>query len=84
MRNSWGTFWGEMGFFKVPRGNNFMMLEACDCWYGNPTWHMEGLILDGSIGGSMAGTVKLDKHEAVGAGSHLQTVRALLRASSSA
>lgn len=61
VRNSWGTFWGEMGFFKIQRGHNHMMLEACDCWYANPTWQMESDVLAGKLGGSMYGTVPRKK-----------------------
>ena len=28
IRNSWGTFWGENGFFKLPRGSNSMQIES--------------------------------------------------------
>eukprot|EP01025_Chloroclados_australasicus_P006008 TRINITY_DN11975_c0_g1_i1.p2 TRINITY_DN11975_c0_g1~~TRINITY_DN11975_c0_g1_i1.p2 ORF type:complete len:236 (-),score=17.16 TRINITY_DN11975_c0_g1_i1:208-915(-) len=61
VRNSWGTFWGEMSFFKVQRGNNHLMLEACDCWYANPTWQMETDVLSGKLAGTMYGTVKAEK-----------------------
>ena len=57
VRNSWGSFWGELGFVKIQRGNNHLSLEACDCWYGNPTWETETEILDGARAGTMAGTV---------------------------
>jgi hypothetical protein len=62
------------GFFKIQRGNNFMMLEACptDCWYGNPTFDMEDEILGGQLAGSMAGLVKQK-------GTHLDSARAKLR-----
>lgn len=33
IRNSWGTYWGEMGFFKMQRGVNALQLEAGDCWW---------------------------------------------------
>ncbi|ETV95852.1 hypothetical protein H310_10895 [Aphanomyces invadans] len=31
-RNSWGTYWGENGFFKIVRGINNLMIES-DCHY---------------------------------------------------
>jgi hypothetical protein len=34
IRNSWGTFWGDLGFFKAERGVNAFQLEAGDCWWG--------------------------------------------------
>lgn len=31
VRNSWGTYWGDMGWFKIRRGVNQMMIEEqCD------------------------------------------------------
>lgn len=32
VRNSWGTYWGELGFFKVERGVNALQIESGDCW----------------------------------------------------
>ena len=32
IRNSWGTFWGELGFFRIERGINSLFLEDGDCW----------------------------------------------------
>lgn len=34
VRNSWGTFWGELGFFRIKRGINSLFLEDGDCWWG--------------------------------------------------
>lgn len=58
VRNSWGTYWGEMGFIKVPRGNNYLSMEACDCWYAVPTWEMEKGVATGALEGTMYGVVK--------------------------
>jgi len=39
VRNSWGTHWGEQGFFKVCRGTNNINIES-DCAWATPkdTW----------------------------------------------
>jgi len=44
VRNSWGTHWGEDGFFRVIRGVNNIAIES-DCAWADPidTW-TEGLV----------------------------------------
>jgi C1A family cysteine protease len=39
VRNSWGTHWGEQGFFRVVRGVNNIGIES-DCAWATPvdTW----------------------------------------------
>jgi len=37
VRNSWGSYWGENGFFKVMRGGDMMMIED-DCWFAVPSF----------------------------------------------
>lgn len=39
MRNSWGTHWGESGFFRVVRGINNIGIES-ECAWATPkdTW----------------------------------------------
>ncbi|KXZ51467.1 hypothetical protein GPECTOR_12g430 [Gonium pectorale] len=32
MRPVEGTYWSEMGFFRVERGANAMQIENGDCW----------------------------------------------------
>ena len=59
VRNSWGTYWGELGFVKIRRGRNDLMLESCNCWYGDPTWGMERAVENGTRGGTVHGTVPL-------------------------
>merc|ERR1712100_107756 len=36
VRNSWGTYWGENGWFKVKRGENQLAIES-DCSWAVPT-----------------------------------------------
>lgn len=36
VRNSWGTHWGENGFFRVIRGINNINIES-DCSWATPT-----------------------------------------------
>eukprot|EP00123_Amoebidium_parasiticum_P014802 comp22649_c1_seq2/m.34910 comp22649_c1_seq2/g.34910 ORF comp22649_c1_seq2/g.34910 comp22649_c1_seq2/m.34910 type:complete len:338 (-) comp22649_c1_seq2:490-1503(-) len=64
IRNSWGTYWGEMGFFRLPRGSNALRIED-DCWYGVPDSEDERLIRAGKQTGSMYGLVPVDS-EVVG------------------
>ena len=40
VRNSWGEPWGEMGFFRVERGKNLLLIEA-DCAWAEPGAYTE-------------------------------------------
>jgi hypothetical protein len=58
IRNSWGTYWGELGFFKLARGENTFKIEEPDCWYAEPTWETEDEVIDGELVGSMYGLME--------------------------
>jgi len=38
MRNSWGEFWGEMGYARVAKGNNALLLESSCSWAVPKAW----------------------------------------------
>lgn len=55
IRNSWGTYWGELGFFKLEKGKNALQLESGDCWWAVPTWKDEQDVREGNMVGTMWG-----------------------------
>lgn len=57
IRNSWGTYWGEEGFFKIPRGTNHMAIESA-CNYVDVETKMADDIHNGKLTGSMYGIVE--------------------------
>lgn len=38
VRNSWGEYWGELGFFRVVRGQNQLLIESGCSWATPGTW----------------------------------------------
>jgi hypothetical protein len=55
IRNSWGTYWGTMGFFMLERGTNALQIEGKDCWWAVPTWQDEQDVRSGVKVGTMWG-----------------------------
>ncbi|MEW5298408.1 MAG: hypothetical protein WDW36_001534 [Sanguina aurantia] len=58
IRNSWGAYWGQLGFFKLLRGNNTFNIEGGDCWYAEVENSIELAVESGELVGSMYGLVK--------------------------
>ncbi|OQR98376.1 cathepsin B, cysteine protease family C01A [Achlya hypogyna] len=65
VRNSWGTYWGENGFFKIVRGTNNLLIES-DCHYIVPDVSDEELVWGKkpAYGGSIYGIVPFDTQKA--------------------
>ena len=38
MRNSWGEYWGEGGWFRLKRGENQLLLESNCAWAVPGSW----------------------------------------------
>merc|ERR1719453_802884 len=38
VRNSWGEYWGEMGYIRVEKGNNALQLESQCAWAVPKAW----------------------------------------------
>lgn len=57
IRNSWGSYWGGLGFFKLQRGVNALHIEDGDCWYAEPEYQMEKDVKRGKLMGTMFGVV---------------------------
>lgn len=54
VRNSWGTYWGENGFFRIVRGTNNLAIEN-DCSFAIVDHSEENLIDNRQVRGSMFG-----------------------------
>lgn len=52
-----GTFWGELGFFKLEKGINTLQIESGDCWYAVPEYKVEMEVREGTLVGSMYGLI---------------------------
>lgn len=42
IRNSWGEYWGELGFAKIYRGRNDMLIESACFWVEPEGWGVPG------------------------------------------
>jgi cathepsin X len=38
VRNSWGEYWGEMGFFRIEMGSNLLGIESAIAWATPGSW----------------------------------------------
>ena len=65
IRNSWGTYWGNLGFFMLERGTNALQIESGDCWWAVPTWEDEVAVRSGDKVGTMWGIMTPDEAAAV-------------------
>lgn len=54
IRNSWGTYWGENGFFRIVRGENNLAIEN-DCTFAIVDHSEESLVDNRAVRGSMFG-----------------------------
>eukprot|EP00929_Paragymnodinium_shiwhaense_P007760 TRINITY_DN111678_c0_g1_i1.p1 TRINITY_DN111678_c0_g1~~TRINITY_DN111678_c0_g1_i1.p1 ORF type:complete len:458 (-),score=111.06 TRINITY_DN111678_c0_g1_i1:590-1921(-) len=50
VRNSWGEYWGEMGFFRIDRGHNELLIESECAWATPHSWteRNEACLFDGA------------------------------------
>lgn len=54
-RNSWGQYWGEMGFFRVSTGTNLLGIESTVAWATPGTFTVENNFPCGEGGGGCGG-----------------------------
>ena len=52
-----GTFWGELGCFKLEMGVNTLQIESGDCWYAEPEYRIEKEVREVDLVGSMYGLI---------------------------
>lgn len=50
VRNSWGTYWGQAGWFKIQRGVNALKIES-ECTWAVPSFEEESLAVEGRVFG---------------------------------
>jgi cathepsin X len=41
VRNSWGHYWGEMGYFRIETGHNSLGIESSIAWATPGTWTIQ-------------------------------------------
>jgi len=65
VRNSWGQYWGELGFFKIAAGKNLMGIESEAAWATPGSYTVKNMPCseDGSVcGGERQGTKYVAQH----------------------
>lgn len=73
VRNSWGSYWGEMGFFRVELGKNLLMIES------KITWAMPGTFSVSNYPCSVDGDSCLIHHDVVDPSNDMAAVKRRLR-----
>jgi hypothetical protein len=49
VRNSFGTYWGEQGFYRVQRGINAFNMESGVCEWATPTAESVQTLVDAAV-----------------------------------
>lgn len=62
-RNSWGSFWGDHGWFRIERGKNTLLIEGA-CSAATPTYDGLDQELDGLQGGGTLGLADIEPKSA--------------------
>jgi len=63
-RNSWGTYWGERGWFKIYRGSNHLFIEEDCAWAVPDTHELERSLSKHKVGDYVSGAQRDPTDEA--------------------